>query len=405
MARSVRARIETRSARLRLAGRKEPYWQTIERGLAVGYYRARRGGAGTWSARVLLEGRYKLEALATADDHTDADGETVLDWRQVQAAARAWAAKQTGNGPCTVKTACQDYVADLRARKGERAAKEADGRLKKHLLLVLGERRLADLTAAELTAWRNSLVADEDEEDEDKVRRSRDTANRLLSFVKAALNLARNSGRVADDSAWRTVKPFQGVGAARKIILSDAELQRLVDACGPGLRELVLLGAWTGARSGELAGARVRDFDRDEATLHVTGKTGSRDVYLAPPALALAKRLASGKRPADPLVTTAAGGPWTKSLHYRPFGEAVATAGLDDATTFYSLRHTFISRALKALVPVKAVADQCGTSMAMIERHYAKFIPSDLASYAAAAAPTIQVTATGKVAPIRHGAA
>ena len=63
------------------------------------------------------------------------------------------------------------------------------------------------------------------------------------------------------------MKAFKGVGEARKVILTDAELQRLIDACEPGLRELVLIGAWTGARLGELTGARVRDLDRDDATL------------------------------------------------------------------------------------------------------------------------------------------
>ncbi|HZA65319.1 MAG TPA: hypothetical protein VE592_00130, partial [Geminicoccaceae bacterium] len=78
MARSVRARIEARSARLRLPGRKDPYWQSLERELAAGYHRPMNGGAGTWWGRVRINGKYKIEALATADDHADADGETVL---------------------------------------------------------------------------------------------------------------------------------------------------------------------------------------------------------------------------------------------------------------------------------------------------------------------------------------
>jgi integrase len=98
-------------------------------------------------------------------------------------------------------------------------------------------------------------------EDEDAIRRSRDTANRMLAMAKAAFNLAFNTGRVTDDRAWRRVQAFKGVGEARKVILSDAELQRLVDACEPGLRELVLVGAWTGSRLGEITAARVRDLD------------------------------------------------------------------------------------------------------------------------------------------------
>jgi hypothetical protein len=43
-------------------------------------------------------------------------------------------AKQTTSGTLTVEKACEEYVADLRARKGEDAAKDADGRLKKRLI-------------------------------------------------------------------------------------------------------------------------------------------------------------------------------------------------------------------------------------------------------------------------------
>jgi integrase len=401
MARSVRARIEARSARLRLPGRKDPYWQSLERELAAGYHRPMNGGAGTWWGRVRINGKYKIEALATADDHADADGETVLNWSQAQAAIRAWAAKQTAAGPYTVADACREYVADLRARKGDRAANEADGRLKKHLLPVLGELRLTDLTAADLTGWRNSLVVESD--DPEKIRRSRDTANRMRSIAFAAFNLAFNGGRVDDDKAWRRVKPFQNVGEARKIILSDSEQQRLIDACEPGLREFALLVAWTGARPGrELTEARVRDLDPAAATLTVSGKTGARDIHLDDQALALLRQLASGKKPNARLLTTAAGTPWTPSLHGRRVAAAVEKAGLDPETTLYALRHSYISRALKAGVPTKAVADQCGTSIAMVQRFYAKFIPSDLAEYARKAAPRLRTDAEQKVVALRR---
>jgi integrase len=96
-------------------------------------------------------------------------------------------------------------------------------------------------------------------------------------------------------------------------------------------------------------------------------------------------------------LTTAAGTPWTKSLHARRVAAAVKTAGLDPETTLYALRHSYISQSLKAGVPTKAVALQCGTSAQMIEKHYAKFIPSDLAEYAQKAAPKLRAEPDGKV--------
>ena len=50
MGRTVRdANFETRSARLRLPIRTEPYWRGLEKGFALGY--RRRGKGGTWLAR------------------------------------------------------------------------------------------------------------------------------------------------------------------------------------------------------------------------------------------------------------------------------------------------------------------------------------------------------------------
>lgn len=332
--------------------------------------------------------KYRSAALNAADDHCDADGETVLDWRQAQDAARAWAANQTKAGPLTVEAACRDYIEDLRIRKGQEPAREAEGRINKRLIPVLGCKRLAELTVADVRSWHSGLV---DGEDEDSIRRSRDTANRLLSIAKAAFNHAFNGERVPDDKAWRRVKAFKGVGEARKVILTDAELQGLVDACEPGLRDLVAIGAWIGARLGELTSARVRAFDVAAATLRVRGKTGGREIHLPTAAVELLRHLSSGKRGDDRLFTNQEGLQWTKSLHQRPFEEAVGRAGLDPDTTFYALRHTYISRALVAGVPTKAVADHCGTSMAMIERYYAKFIQTDRARYAAVAAPVLQL--------------
>ena len=49
--------------------------------------------------------------------------------------------------------------------------------------------------------------------------------------AKAALNHAFNGGMVSSDLAWRRVKPFNAVGQARKVILSESEIQRLINAC------------------------------------------------------------------------------------------------------------------------------------------------------------------------------
>src|SRR4051812_28014322 len=91
MARTVRdSSLESRAARLRLQTRGKPYWRSIETGLHVGYLRLRNGG-GTWVARRFIgSGHYSETSLGVADDMQEADGVSVLSFRQSQDAARAW---------------------------------------------------------------------------------------------------------------------------------------------------------------------------------------------------------------------------------------------------------------------------------------------------------------------------
>ena len=55
--------------------------------------------------------------------------------------------------------------------------------------------------------------------------------------------------------------------------------------------------------------------------------------------------------------------------------EIVTGLGWDaDVVTLYSLRHSSIVRQLLANVPVRVVASTHDTSVAMIEKHYSRFI-------------------------------
>ena len=126
MARTVRdAKLDTRAARLRLHIRPEPYWRTLEKGLALGY--RRRANGGTWLARRwAARGGYVEHKIATADDLQDAEGVAVLDFGQAQRAAREWwraelrreEGHDTRTGPLTVGDAIMDYLRALEGRGG-----------------------------------------------------------------------------------------------------------------------------------------------------------------------------------------------------------------------------------------------------------------------------------------------
>src|SRR5262249_23932833 len=71
------------------------------------------------------------------------------------------------------------------------------------------------------------------------------------------------------------------------------------------------------------------------------------------------------------------GAPWRPEIadYRRPFISAVKRAGLDPAkVTLYALRHSSITRALLAGVPIRIVAAQHDTSVPMLEKTYSAHI-------------------------------
>lgn len=71
---------------------------------------------------------------------------------------------------------------------------------------------------------------------------------------------------------------------------------------------------------------------------------------------------------------------------------ALGRAGLDPEGTFYALRHSYISRAIEAGVPLTVLAENCGTSVRMIEKTYAKVLADKQRKFTTMGAPTLFVS-------------
>ena len=227
MARTVRnAKIDTRTARSKLPVGDDIHWVSISQGKSVGYRRGPKGGA--WISKIVTPNLRKQITLGASDDTLDANGNTILSYAQAQEKARFWWV-EIESGPAapvtviTVEEAIRRYVAFLAAEK--KTAKDAEQRLGKHVIPVLGNRRVVDLTLTELENWRNGLVR-RNNNDPDVERRSKDTANRMIGYLKAALNrlMQDQSNGITDDRAWRFFKPFRDVGQARQVHLDGGQL-------------------------------------------------------------------------------------------------------------------------------------------------------------------------------------
>jgi integrase len=92
---------------------------------------------------------------------------------------------------------------------------------------------------------------------------------------------------------------------------------------------------------------------------------------------------AKGKPPSAPLLFRADGKVWNKDAWRWPIKEAAKDAGLPAGATAYTLRHSVISDLVHDGLDLLTVAQISGTSVAMIERHYAH-LRSDVAAEAQA---------------------
>jgi site-specific recombinase XerD len=83
------------------------------------------------------------------------------------------------------------------------------------------------------------------------------------------------------------------------------------------------------------------------------------------------KQHAAGKLPSAWLIARADGGQWRKEFWRDQIKEAAARAKLPAATCATTLRHSTVTDLLTNGLDVFSVAALAGTSLAMIQKHYA----------------------------------
>jgi integrase len=443
MARRTRApKLETRTARLKLPIRKKPYSVSIAPGVILLY--RRNQGPGTWGVRLTVA-KDEMHRLATADDQADADGRSVLDFWQAQDAARAKAKEHEGDtAPKTVEKALDDYEADLKTR-GADAGNVT--RVRGHLSSEIREQTVSSLKGDELKRWRAKLAKD----------LAPSTVNRTMTCFKAALNLAAAHDDRIIKRPWETgLAVIPDAERPRNVILTDAQVRAIVteayqshppDARIRGdarikaekdaqrwadeLGLLVEVLAVTGARVSQAARLDLPDLqgDRSDPRLMMPSSRKGKGVKKfirrpvpIPVILALRLRVAASKRGAAdlPLLAKPSGERWSKSDHSRPFErlverlpadalETVRQQGADpeglekaaaefEGVTIYALRHSSIARQLLAGVPIRIVAVNHDTSVAMIERTYSHLIADHADALSRKALLDVAAPAVGHVA-------
>lgn len=428
------APLTTREARRRLD--VGLHWRSLDADIHVGYRKGQRGGV--WLVRWRSGQGYRQSSLGTADDTMDVG---TLDYRAAAKAALAQVAearteaKAAADGPpLTVRSAVQTYIEMRDAREirrtGRNIRSDAARRLEK---LVIGRpargRRAAVATSAlaqiplhkltedDLQLWRTSLPTD--------FRPA--GVQRVVNDLKAALNCCaeRHYSRLPTGLSSIIKRGLrtkvhedddEEVGLARENqILSDGQVARLMAAAleidrtqgwEGDLYRLILVMAASGARFSQVTRLRVMDVQTVAGRLMVPpsrkgrgGKVGlitvpiGRDVIevLMPITMGRSKgallfeRWRYRQQPGTIRWERSSRGPWqTPSEIVRPWGDIRTKAGLPDVIP-YALRHSSIARGIRANLPTRLVAAIHDTSIAMIERHYARYIADGLDTLAAQA--------------------
>jgi integrase len=332
-------KLSTVAARKGLKVAHEPYWHESRRGLHIGYRQGTTGG--TWWLREYRGGKLHKRRVGQADsEDVAADGVNVLTWEDVNRLAIDPERPTTQPlGDWKVEDALEEYFSHRTAKSPPESV--AVDRSKADALIApkLGSNTIDSLTTGDFLAWRNALVPETD--DLEERRRAQATANRAWTILRAALNQAYRSERVASADAWRRVQPFKNVDRPGERFLSEAECKRLLNSCRPEFRALVRGALYTGCRLGELVRLKVADVI-DGAVVVRHSKAGKmRRVPLSEEGAELFEQVTAGKTGDALVFPSPAGEAWSRIDVHRAMVAASKAANLAPAPTFRDLRRTY----------------------------------------------------------------
>lgn len=242
----------------------------------------------------------------------------------------------------------------------------------------LGPRPIAGIMASELDMWRAGLAA----------RFRPKTVNNALILMRGAFSQAHADGVIRADPAAR-LENVKNPKRTHADPLDPDEIGRLQGVLDPCDRNMVEFWWNTGMRGGEIFGLQWADIDWTKRIAHVQrtvvdGKVKppkdaeERFVHLGPRAIAALK----AQRPLTELhsefifLNPDTGGHWRTYRELQAKFARWCRKSKVRARPPKQLRHTYASMALSAGEPPLFVMNQLGhSSLVMLERHYAKWMP------------------------------
>lgn len=367
--------------------------------------RGRKRGKDSWSALIALprdsNGIRKYERLTFAGTKKEAEKALIDRLSEIQSG------HYVSRDATTVAAYFEEWLAGARGSLSGKTWERLEQILRVHVRPVLGAIPLQRLTAARLNKayadWRNGGL-------------SAQTVVHHHRFIHRVLAQAVREGRVRQNVAATADKP----GAMRREmrVLSIAEVNVLLERATPRFASLIALAVATGARRGELLGAKWQDLDFNRGTLSIrrsleqtkagvtekTPKSGKSRILTLPVTTleTLRKRrleLAKQRVPSNddylfPDIDPAGAWllrPWNPHKVTEGFRDLCRKAKIDGAS-FHSLRHTCASLLLAQEVHPKVVQEMLG--------HSSISITLDLYSHST---PSLQAEAAQRLDAILSG--
>jgi integrase len=235
------------------------------------YERTLADGSTVYEVALRLGGKVRRKRLE-ARTKTDA----IAELRSLQVDYSRGEQHRTGGGPTLAELAA-DYVEHLRVRIGDRDARRRrsprtvahyDEQLRLHVVPLLGSRRAADLTVADVRRLLDELAAK---------RLAPRSRSGLLGILSGLLAYGIRQG-VVERNVMRDLDGDDRPGSARLTeprYLSTDELDGLLSRMSDTFRPVGAVCAYGGLRLSEALGLRWRDVDLKTGVLNVTGQLGA----------------------------------------------------------------------------------------------------------------------------------
>jgi site-specific recombinase XerD len=217
-----------------------------------------------------------------------------------------------------------------------------------------------ELTPAKVESWVNSK------------QWSKTTERGALTAVSAAFNWARKQKVIADNPVRYMEKPE---AEPRETVLSEEQINRLLNATTGGFKDLVTFLVQTGARPSEGMRLEAKFVDLATRTIVMPGKTTrktrkKRLIYLNDAALAVVTRCME-QWPVGPIFRNEKGTGWNRQTTARKLQRLRTKLKFGPEVILEALRHTYVTNAVARGESGEKIAHLVGhKSTQMIARHY-----------------------------------